>query len=134
MWRQKHGTVFTMCDDRNMVLYSPCVMTETWYCIHHVWRQKHGTVFTMCDDRNMVLYSPCVMTETWYCIHHVWRQKHGTLLYPPQTLFVGGILFSRCPCVRPSVRNAFVSLITRRVIAGFSSNLANMFIYARQIL
>ena len=32
------------------------------------------------------------------------------LLYPPQTLFVGGILFSRCPSVRvsvrPSVRNA----------------------------
>ena len=31
-------------------------------------------------------------------------------LYPPQTLFVGGILFSRCPSVRasvrPSVRNA----------------------------
>ena len=25
---------------------------------------------------------------------------------PPQTLFVGGILFSRCPSVRPSVRNA----------------------------
>ena len=25
------------------------------------------------------------------------------LLYPPQTLFVGGILFSRCPSVRPSV-------------------------------
>ena len=24
-------------------------------------------------------------------------------LYPPQTLFVGGILFSRCPSVRPSV-------------------------------
>ena len=24
------------------------------------------------------------------------------LLYPPQTLFVGGILFSRCPSVRPS--------------------------------
>ena len=27
-------------------------------------------------------------------------------LYPPQTLFIGGILFSRCPSVRPSVRNA----------------------------
>ena len=27
-------------------------------------------------------------------------------LYPPQTLFVGGILFSRCPSVRASVRNA----------------------------
>ena len=26
------------------------------------------------------------------------------LLYPPQTLFVGGILFSRCPSVRPCVR------------------------------
>ena len=34
--------------------------------------------------------------------------------------------------VRPSV--SFFSLITQRVIAGFSSNLANMFIYARQIL
>ena len=29
---------------------------------------------------------------------------HETLLYPPQTLFVGGILFSRCPSVRASVR------------------------------
>ena len=27
-----------------------------------------------------------------------------SLLYPPQTLFVGGILFSRCPSVRPCVR------------------------------
>ena len=25
-------------------------------------------------------------------------------LYPPQTLFVVGILFLRCPCVRPCVR------------------------------
>ena len=29
---------------------------------------------------------------------------HDWLLYPPQTLFVVGILFSRCPCVRASVR------------------------------
>ena len=57
------------------------------------------------------------------------------LLYPPQTLFVVGILFSRCPCVCASVRPyRFVSLISSRVIAGFSSNLANMFIYARQML
>ena len=26
------------------------------------------------------------------------------LLYPQQTVFVVGILFSRCPCVRPFVR------------------------------
>ena len=39
-----------------------------------------------------------------------------------------------CASVRVSVRNAFVSLKSSRVIAGFSSNLANMFIYARQIL
>ena len=50
------------------------------------------------------------------------------LLYPPQTLFVGGILFSHCP----SVTLCFLN--NSRVIAGFSSNLANMFIYARQIL
>ena len=31
---------------------------------------------------------------------------HTLFLYPPQTLFVGGILFSRCPSVRLSVRNA----------------------------
>ena len=52
------------------------------------------------------------------------------ILYPPQTLFVGGILFSRCP----SVRNVLFPL-TRRVIAGFSSNLANTFMqdkYFRQ--
>ena len=30
--------------------------------------------------------------------------NHCALLYPPQTLFVGGILFSRCPSVRPCVR------------------------------
>ena len=34
------------------------------------------------------------------CILHI----RSNLLYPPQTLFVGGILFSCCPCVRPSVR------------------------------
>ena len=28
----------------------------------------------------------------------------ANFLYPPQTLFVGGILFSRCLSVRPSVR------------------------------
>ena len=44
-----------------------------------------------------------------------------------------------CVCVCASVRAAvrpyrFVSLITRIVIGGFSSNLANMLIYARQIL
>ena len=33
------------------------------------------------------------------------RANNG-YLYPPQTLFVGGILFSRSPSVRPSVRNA----------------------------
>ena len=32
------------------------------------------------------------------------RVNGSKLLYPPQTLFVGGILFSRCPSVRPSVR------------------------------
>ena len=34
----------------------------------------------------------------------VTRRDDIAYLYPPQTLFVGGILFSRCPSVRPSVR------------------------------
>ena len=33
------------------------------------------------------------------------------LLYPPQTLFVGGILFSRCPSVRPSVTLCFLNIL-----------------------
>ena len=32
------------------------------------------------------------------------------LLYPPQTLFVVGILFSRCPCVCPSVTLCFLNI------------------------
>ena len=36
-------------------------------------------------------------------------------LYPPQTLFVVGILFSRCPsvraCVRPSVTFCFLNIL-----------------------
>ena len=32
------------------------------------------------------------------------RFTEGKWLYPPQTLFVVGILFSRCPCVRACVR------------------------------
>ena len=32
------------------------------------------------------------------------KQTCEMVIIPPQTLFVGGILFSRCPSVRPSVR------------------------------
>ena len=35
------------------------------------------------------------------CTQAVQRLK---IFIPPQTLFVGGILFSRCPSVRPSFR------------------------------
>ena len=38
-----------------------------------------------------------------FCVYLI-HLMYSDLLYPPQTLFVGGILFSRCPCVRPSVR------------------------------
>ena len=35
-----------------------------------------------------------------------------TIYYtPPQTLFVVGILFSRCPCVRPSVTFCFLNIL-----------------------
>ena len=60
------------------------------------------------------------------------------LLYPPQTVFVGGytvFTLSESPTDRPTVcPKRFVSLITSRVIDGISSNFANTFIYTRQIL
>ena len=41
------------------------------------------------------------------------QAKASLSLYPPQTLFVGGILFSRCPsvraCIRPSVTLCFLN-------------------------
>ena len=37
--------------------------------------------------------------------------KAHVLLYPLQTLFVVGILFSRCPCVRASVTFCFLNIL-----------------------
>ena len=41
-----------------------------------------------------------ISTQTGYKIYFF---HFFVFLYPPQTLFVGGILFSRCPSVRASV-------------------------------
>ena len=43
------------------------------------------------------------------CKHYI-KNTVADLLYTPQTLFVGGILFSRCPCVRPSMLRPSVTL------------------------
>ena len=43
-------------------------------------------------------------------------------LYPPQTLFVGGILFSRCPSVRPSVRPCVRPSVRPSVTLCFLNN------------
>ena len=69
-----------------------------------------------------------------FCIQSQRNNNFYTTPPPPSppTLFVVGYTFFMLS-VRPSVRNVFF-LITWRVIAGFSSNLANMFIYVRQIL
>ena len=74
----------------------------------------------------------------------VWRGDstiHGLQCYytPRKLCLWEGILFSRCPKVRPTDRptvcpKRFVSLITSRIIDGISSNFANTFIYTRQIL
>ena len=73
----------------------------------------------------------------------------GYLLYPPQTVFVGGYTVftlsvrpGKCKnetfpwSVRPTecVSVTFVSLISWRIIDGISQNFANTFICTRQIL
>ena len=97
---------------------------------------------TKLSSKRIVWYclrlTPFVSTPASVCMRESRKfcQRGSNLiafLYPPQTFFGVGILFSRCPCVRPSV-TFFFFLISWRVIAGFSSNLANMFIYAKQIL
>ena len=52
-----------------------------------------------------------------------WMMTITTLLYPPQTLFVGGILFSRCPCVRPSVCPSVRASVRPSVTLCFLNNL-----------
>ena len=58
-----------------------------------------------------------------------------SLLYPPQTVFVGGGVY--CfhvvrPSIRPSVTFCFLNIL--RVMDGISSNLGYLFKYAGPIL
>ena len=124
----------------------------TYLYIHLLFYEK-GKIYSKTCVKGPLSKGPKKIFKTDYCLMQVksltecskgsilqyfrpslsYQFSLRPLLYPPQTLFVVGILFSRCPSVRPSVRR-FVSLISWRVMAWFSSNLANMFIYARQIL
>ena len=75
---------------------------QTWF-INIYWRtlETHQLyihcLFHMVDLRMFPLscYTPCKLC----------------LIYPPQTLFVVGILFSRCPCIRPFVTFCFFNFL-----------------------
>ena len=81
---------------------------------------------------NLSIYNEIVLTKIY--------DKRDDFNYTPRKLCLWeGILFSRCPKVRPTHRptvcpKRFVSLITSRIIDGISSNFANTFIYTGQIL
>ena len=60
----------------------------------------------------------------WHTLHEdIIIQTRKVLLYPPQTLFVGGILFSRCPSVRVSVRPCVRASVRPSVTFCFLNNL-----------
>ena len=46
-----------------------------------------------------------IFFSNWSCV------SNSHLLYPPQTLFVVGILFSRCSSARPSVTLCFLNIL-----------------------
>ena len=63
----------------------PCLTCSTWS--HFIQDKLKISIYLSLDKYK------CIKLIK-FCISY---------LYPPQTLFVGGILFSRCPSVRPSV-------------------------------
>ena len=67
----------------------------------------------------------CVMFDCVLLLSHVVRCGalciNSWFLYPPQTLFVVGILFSRCPCVRPCVRASVCACVRPSVTFCFLS-------------
>ena len=77
---------------------------------------KHGRG---CVARHIGLVSPYLHLGLGPCANleipgqYAW-QRDGchVLLYPPQTLFVVGILFSRCPSVRASIRPCVLPSVT----------------------
>ena len=70
--------------------------------------EDFNCVFTQIRCLSRVLESALFAKKKFWifktCYHLIYLWTISSLLYPPQTLFVGGILFSRCPSVRPSVR------------------------------
>ena len=85
----------------------------------------------LCWQRQWILISLLLMNVADLDIHCFLEKEF--IIIPPANFVCGGVYCFHVvrACVRPSVRNVF---LTWRVIAGFSSNIANMFIYARQIL
>ena len=123
--------------------------TPTRPCVHPFLRPSVSPSVAFCFLN--ILKSHC-----WIFIKlckHVYICKTNNLdkkvrargqFYTLQTLFVVGILFSRCLCVHacvrlcvhpsvcPSVTFCFLNILKSH--CWISSNFANMFIYARQII
>ena len=61
------------------------------------------------DNDNDIEPYEIVVSKANQIVNHF--LANSDFLYPPQTLFVVGILFSRCPSVRPSVTLCFLNIL-----------------------
>ena len=106
------------------------------------WFQKNFDIKKLWFYYKTALHSPCPNYEfliTFFNCHiqaSSWDCAREFIIHPANFVCDGNTVFT--VSVRPPVRPCFhtlrsVSLKPRKVIAGFSFKLANMFIYARQI-
>ena len=69
-------------------------------------KENDSTVYKLNTGAKEIQQVNCSGPDNSQSIRSLPSHQIDKSLYPLQTLFVGGILFSRCPSVRPSVRNA----------------------------
>ena len=75
------------------------------FCLTGPMKRRHWLVKNLSEK--VSFFSSDSKNLLWCSIEVSHGDHHH--LYPPQTLFVGGILFSCCPCVRPSVTLCFLN-------------------------
>ena len=90
--------------------YPDCLMLNFTIKVHEYRKEweEHGGSVVVCSGFQVVLLFHTIPTflpsSYFFSYFSLKSSNYSYFSYPPQTLFVVGILFSRCSCVRVCVR------------------------------